>query len=121
MGLNTMEGFKNNNEEPKKIIDPMDLPKPLNPELEQYVAKVFESHPEALTKKNELSSLLNTDPFDETLFRKLVEDFEQETENTKGYTGQYTTIETIRAKHGQLRVYHFRGSDSVKFGYTDLK
>lgn len=108
------------NEKPN-FIDPMDLPKPPNPELEDYKKKVFESSLDALLKKEELSTLLNAEPFDEVLFRKQVEDFNSATENTKGYDGQYTTIETIRGKHGQLRVYHFPKPDAVKFGYNNLK
>lgn len=107
--------------EKPNFIDPMDLPKPPNPELENYKKKVFESSPEALLKKDELSTLLNADPFEADFFRKHVEDFNEETENTKGYDGQYTTIETVYSQHGQLRVYHFPKSDSVKFGYTNLK
>jgi len=108
------------NEKPN-FIDPMDLTKPPNPELENYKKKVFESSPNALLKKYELSALLNTDTFDATLFRKQVKDFNEETENTKGYVGQYSTIETVYGQHGQLRIYHFPKSESVKFGYTNLK
>lgn len=108
------------NEKPN-FIDPMDLPKPPNPELENYKKKVFETNPNALIKKGELSTLLNTDPFDAYFFRKQVEDFNEQIEKTKGYYDQYTTIETVSSQHGQLRVYHFPKSDSVKFGYVNLK
>lgn len=116
-----MESLKSSNEEPKKIIDPMDLPKAPNPELEQYILKVYEANPDALEKKVQLLDILNSDPFDEVNFRNLVEEFEEETEKTKSYTGQYTTIETIRTVHGQLRVYHFPESNSVKFGFINIK
>ena len=108
------------NEKPN-FIDPSDLPKPPNVELENYKKKVFENSPEAMVKKGELSTLLNTEPFDADIFRKQVEDFNEEIKNTKGYDGQYTTIETVYSQHGQLRIYHFPKSDSVKFGYTNLK
>lgn len=101
--------------------DPMNLPKPPNPDLENYKKRVFESNPDALLKKDELSTLLNNEPFDADLFRKQVDNFNEEIKNTKGYYDQYTTIETIYGQYGQLRIYHFPKSDSVKFGYVNLK
>jgi hypothetical protein len=108
------------NEKPN-FTGPSDLPKPENPELINYQQKVFEANPEALHKKSELAILLEAEPFDENRFRNLIEQFNDETEKTKSYEGQYTTIQTIRGKHGQLRVYHFPKPDAVKFGFAHLK
>lgn len=108
------------NEKPN-FNDPREMPKRPNPDLEAYQSKVYESNPGAMDKKNELADLLEGDPFDEDHFREVADAFNKEMENTKGFKPQYTTIETIRGKHGQLNVYHFRGSNSVKFGYGHFK
>lgn len=106
--------------EKMKFIDPIDLPKPVNPELESYKQKVFENNPGSSEKIIELSTLLNEDNFDPTQFRSEIEDFNKNIESTKGHYGQYTTIETVHGHHGKLIVYHFPNPDSIKLGYTNL-
>ncbi len=97
------------------------LPERPNPDLENYKAKVFDSNPEAFEKKEEFSALLTETIFDESAFRMKVEGYNSETQNTKGYLGKPTTIETIRKPHGELKVYHYPESNSVMFGFGDLK
>ena len=108
------------NEKPN-FRDPWDMSKPPNPGLERYISNVYESNPDALQTKTELINLLEADPFDANTFRKKITEFEEGTKITKGYDGQQTTIETVRGKHGKLKVYHFQGSNSVMFGFGDLK
>lgn len=107
--------------EEKNFSAPYEMPKRPNPDLEAYQAKVYGNNQETINKKDELAALLDAELFDEDLFRKTADHYNTETEKSKGFEGQYTMIESIRGKHGILNVYHFRGSDSVKFGYGHFK
>jgi hypothetical protein len=87
---------------------------------EQFVNAVFATNPDAEQRKKELMDLLNADPFDRDLFRKLVEDFQKQTADNKGYDGEHMHIATCVGKHGTLTIRYFQKSDSVCFGFAGL-
>jgi len=95
--------------------------KPLKiPELEQYVVQIYKQNPEAAQKKQELLNVLDNDLFDDDEFRVLINEWNEIEMSKKGFKGQFREIECLKGKHGKLKVYHFRDSDSIKFGY-DLR
>lgn len=87
-------------------------------ELKRYVQKVYERNPAALQKKEMLSELLNSNPFDEASFKKLLEYTpEERIKYSNGHGRQFIKMEQIVGKHGILEIHHFLHSDLVKFKY----
>jgi len=89
-----------------------------NTEMEQYVAGVMERNPGVAQKRDELIEVLNSTNFDTDHFKNIVREWEEKTKREKGFEGQSFEIERIKAKNGNLKLYHFRESDSVMFGYS---
>ncbi|MEK7150801.1 MAG: hypothetical protein AAB783_01225 [Patescibacteria group bacterium] len=94
---------------------------PRNPDTEKYIAAVYERNRHAEARKNSLLDLLDSDSFSRDTFDKVVASWNDHEEQEKGFRGFLTEMETIYQKNGTLRVFHFRESDSVKFGFIFSK
>jgi len=88
------------------------------PAMEEFIKKAYEQNPGANQRKKELLELLNQENFNDNLFRKFIDGWNNTQERLKGFKGQYGEIETVNEKHGKLKIYYFRESNSIKFGFS---